>query len=214
MFDSLFKTLITKISWSIFINRATGLENIPRNKGFIIAANHTSYMDIWILAVVFYLKEKNIVRFIAKKILTKDAHVKTLIRLFGPLTVPIYFDSNTSKEELFEEATKTLKKGQIIGIFPEGERNTAAEIRKGKTGMTRLAIISKSPIVPIGINGTYEIMPKKNTPKFKKIVTLNIGKPIYLNKYYNKKITKKLLRNINDEIMKEIAKLAGRRYSY
>ena len=78
----------------------------------------------------------------------------------------------------------------------------------------RLALAAKVPIIPIGLIGTFEILPKgKYIPKLKR-ATMNIGKPLYLDKYYNKKITKGLLRGITDDIMKEIAKLCNQEYKF
>jgi len=57
-------------------------------------------------------------------------------------------------------------------------------------------------------------MPKgKKFPKLEKKVILNVGKPIYMDKYYNTKITKKLLVNLVEEVMKKISILAGKRYT-
>ena len=101
-----------------------------------------------------------------------------------------------------------------MGIFPEGKRSLDGKIQKGKTGVVRIALGGRVPIIPMGITGAFEIMPiGKGIPKLKKSVKLKIGKPIYLDKYYKRKITKKLLRNITDEVMKEIAKLSGQRYN-
>jgi len=215
MFDSIFKALIAKISRFIFIKQVTGLDNIPRGKGLIIASNHTSYMDIWALLVVFYLKEKRYIRFLAKKELLKGQHVKILSKLFeSPLTRPIYFDDNSSRKEVYGECIKALKKGQVIGIFPEGGRSPNGKISKGKTGMVRLSVLAKVPIVPIGINGAFEIMPKgKNIPKFKKIITLNIGKPIYPDRY-NKKMNNISIKRDTKIIMRRIAELIGQKYNY
>ena len=75
-------------------------------------------------------------------------------------------------------------------------------------------MLSKSPVIPIGLIGTFQILPKGNyVPKFKR-ATINIGKPMYFDKYYKRPITKRLLREVTTEIMKEIARLSSQKYEF
>ena len=84
----------------------------------------------------------------------------------------------------------------------------------GKTGAVRLALAAKAPVVPVGIKGTYQLWPvHKKLFKIKRIVKVNIGKPIYIDRYYKRKITRKLLRKLTKKIMREIARLSGQRYN-
>ena len=77
-----------------------------------------------------------------------------------------------------------------------------------------MALAAKVPVIPVGLIGTFEILPKgKAIPKLKRAI-MNIGKPMYFNKYYKKKITARLLRKITDNIMKEIAKLCKQEYNF
>jgi 1-acyl-sn-glycerol-3-phosphate acyltransferase len=77
-----------------------------------------------------------------------------------------------------------------------------------------LALHARVPVVPIGLIGTFKILPKgKMMPKLKK-AKMNIGKPIYFDEYSNKKITKKILREVTTKIMKEIAKLCNQKYNF
>lgn len=215
MLVKILEYIIGGSTYILFIKRVDGVRNIPDKGPYIIASNHTSYMDIWAITIVLYFKKNRYIRFLAKKELLQDWYVTFLQKLFyKPENKPIYFDINNPTKDLIKESIRALKKNQIIGIFPESKRSLDGKIQKGKTGMVRIALRGKVPIIPIGITGAFEIMPTgKNIPKPKKKITLNIGKPIYLDKYYKRKITKKLLRNITDKVMKEIAKLSGQRYN-
>ena len=107
-----------------------------------------------------------------------------------------------------------MKSGKIIAIHPEGTRTLTGKLQQGKTGIARLALAAKAPVLPIGLIGTFEILPKgKHIPKFKK-AAMNIGKLMAFEKYYNKKITKSLLRKITNKIMHEIAKLSNQKYDF
>ena len=96
-------------------------------------------------------------------------------------------DRQAGGKEALKWAVKALKQGKIIAIHPEGTRSLTGKLQKGKTGVVRLALAAKVPVIPIGLIGTFEILPKgKYIPKLKR-ATMNIGKPMYFGKYYDKK---------------------------
>jgi 1-acyl-sn-glycerol-3-phosphate acyltransferase len=194
----------------LWIKETNGLENIPVKGPFIIAANHESYMDHFIIVKTFVMHTNQKIHFLAKKEHFSNPLKATWHRWAG--AIPL--DREAKGTKALRWAVKALKNGKIIGVHPEGTRSLTGKLQKGKTGVARLALAARVPVVPVGLIGTFEIMPKgKHIPKLKR-AKINIGKPIYFNKYYNKKITKKLLRNVTDEIMKEIAKLSKQKYNF
>ena len=196
--------------FNIWITEINGLENIPKNGPFIIAANHESYMDHLIIVKTFVVHLNKKIHFLAKK----EHFNNRLKSLWHRWAGAIPLDRDARGTETLKWAIEALKHGKIIGIHPEGTRSLTGKLQKGKTGAVRLALAAKVPIIPIGLIGTFEILPKgKYIPKLKR-ATMNIGKPLYLDKYYNKKITKRLLRGITDDIMKEIAKLCNQEYKF
>jgi len=119
-----------------------------------------------------------------------------------------------TNKKAFESALDYLRNDEIVGIFPEGTRSYDGKLRQAKSGVAKLAIAAKVPILPIGIIDSYKILPKgKFLPRLVRC-KINIGKPMHLDKYYNKKITKTLLRKITNDIMKEIAKLSNQEYNF
>ena len=193
----------------IFIKEVKGLDNIPK-KGCIVASNHTSYLDPPMLGSYIATKLRIKVHYLGKEELFKNFIGKILYKSFE--TIPI--DTTGKHKSWLRCALKYIKKKEIIGIFPEGGRSCDGTIQRGKTGAVRLALAAKSPIVPVGIKGTYRIWPvHKKLFKMKKIAKVNIGKPIYFDRYYKRKITKKLLRQLTDKLMRDIAKLSGQRHN-
>ena len=188
----------------LLVKEIKGMENMPKG-GYIIASNHVSYLDPPIFGFTIFQKLKKKVHYLAKiellrHFFSRVAHNK----LFE--AIPI--DREKGDKSWIKAAKKYIRKGHIIGIFPEGGRSKYNQMEKGKTGVVRLALASKAPIVPIGITGTYSLWPKnKKFPKIKKIVRISIGKPIYYGPYYRRKITKHLLRRLTDDLMSEIGKL-------
>ena len=205
---------IGKIVFPLIINnwirKVNGLGNVPKDIAFIAAANHASYIDHFVImcTLIPYLNRK--IHHLAKK-----EHFDNIFKkIWHTYAGAVPLDRQARGKEALKWAIAALKQGKIIGIHPEGTRSLDGKLQKARTGITRLALAAKVPVVPIGLIGTFEIMPKgKYIPKLKK-ATINIGKPLYFNKYYNKNITKKLLREVTNDIMKEIAKLSHQRYNF
>jgi len=204
------------LSWltcKIYLKKLEGIENLPKG-GYIVAANHESYFDIWAMEMAFLLNTKKWIKFIASKSLVNDPYFKYVGLLFKhDSNIPILIERENPDTHFFEAALQSLKKNYIIGIYPEGSRSPNGKIQKGKTGAVRLALYTKSPIVPVGLKGTYEIMPKGSSiPKISKSIIMRIGKPIDYKAYYDTKDDKVLVRKLTDELMSEIAQLSNQKY--
>lgn len=194
----------------LWIKKVNGLENVPKNKNFIVAANHESYMDHFFIlcTLIPYLNKK--IHFLSKKEHFNNPLKFTWHKWAG--AIPL--DRQAGGKNALRWAINALKQGKIIAIHPEGTRTLTGKLQKGKTGIARLVLAAHVPVLPVGIIGTFEILPKgKYIPKFKR-GSINIGKLMYFDKYYNKKITSKLLREITDKIMKEIARLSKQKYEF
>ena len=195
---------------SMWIKEVNGLENVPKKGPFIIAANHASYMDHLIISSIFvpYLDKK--VFHLSKKEYFEHAFSRIWHRHWG--AIPI--DRQKGGKKALKWAVKALKQHKVIVIHPEGTRTLTGKLLMAKTGVARLALSSKSPVIPVGLIGTFEMLPKgKYIPKFKRAV-MNIGKPMHFEKYYNKKINKRMLREATTIIMKEIARLSHQKYNF
>ena len=197
----------------LWIKNVSGLENIPREGAFILAPNHCSYMEHFMISSILvpYLNKK--LHFIAKKEHFESITQSTWHSLWKRYITYIPIDREKG-ERAIKAAVSYLKRGAIIVIYPEGTRSLTGKIQKGKTGVARLALWAGVPVVPVGIKGTFEILPKgKNIPGLKK-AALNFGKPMYFDSYYNKPISKKILKEITTKIMEEMAALSGQKYNY
>lgn len=210
MLYEILKFTLTKLC-KLFIKEVNGLENTPSNEGLIFAINHVSYLDTLFISVVIAEKFNKKLHNLGKAELFESYFGNLFHKTVG--TIPIKRDSTGSVA--LNIAVEFLKKNGMIAIYPEGARSRDGNLKKGKTGVARLALSSKKKVIPVGIKGTYEIWPAhRKIPKFKKIAIINIGKPMDLSDYYDKEITKRLLREITDKIMNEIGKLTGQKYGY
>ena len=201
----------TIFPWTrLYIKRVNGIKNLPENPGFIVAANHASYMDHLMISaiIVSYYNQK--LHFLAKKEHFESPHQRAWHEYVG--AIPI--DRKKGGKRALKIAISYLRKGRIIGIYPEGTRTLTGEIQKGKIGVAILALGAKVPVLPVGLIGTFQILPKgKLIPGFKRAV-VNIGRPMYFDRYYGKENNKKVLRLVTTKIMKEIARASNQRYDY
>ena len=194
----------------LWVKKVNGINNIPKDSAFVAAANHASYMDHMIMSAYFmsYLNKK--FHFLAKKEHFDNVFKKAWHTYAG--AIPI--DREKGGKRALRIAISALKRGKVIAIHPEGTRSLNGRLQRGKIGVAKLALAAKVPVVPIGLIGTFEILPKgKYIPKFKRAV-MNIGKPMHFNEYYNKKINKKILREVTTKIMREIAGLSKQKYNF
>lgn len=197
---------IVRIIW---VKEVTGIENIPTKGPVIVAFNHQSYFDF----ICFIAVSPRNVHYLAAEKFFKKPLWSFLLRITGQ--IPVERTSN-DKRETHDIVHQYLDEGKMLGIFPEGTRageNTT--MLRAYSGVARYAIEKKVPIVPVGIIGTFEILSRfDNFPKFKKIVRMNVGEPIYFSEYYSAKLEKVELNALADKVMVEIAKLSGKIYPY
>lgn len=194
----------------LWVKEVNGIENIPKDRNFIVAANHASYLDHLILSSI-------IVSNVGKKIhyLAKKEHFDTFFqKLWHKHVGAIPIDRQAGGKEALKAALKYLQNNKIMGVYPEGTRTLTGKLQRAKTGAARLALEGEVPVLPIGLIGTFEILPKgNNIPRFKR-AKVNIGRLMYFDEYYGKENDKKIIRLVATKIMKEIAKLIGGEYNF
>lgn len=196
----------------LWIRKVTGLEDLPKEGPFIIAPNHSSYLEHFLIGSVVIPEFEHHINFLAKKE-HFEGFQRHWHRLWKAYTCYIPIDRAKGRKAL-EEAKDILKKGEILVIYPEGTRTLTGKLQRGKTGIARLALWTKVPVVPLGIIGTFEILPKgKSIPRLRK-AELHFGRPLTFEEHYGKPLTKKLLRQITGTIMKEIAALSNQDYPF
>ncbi|HUR68464.1 MAG TPA: lysophospholipid acyltransferase family protein [Candidatus Thermoplasmatota archaeon] len=153
--------------------RANGVDNIPREGGFLLAGNHTSWWD----PIVLQTTTPRPVNWLAKKEMMNNRFNKWFFFDKGGC-IPV--DRNAQNPEAFHAATQALRDGRIIGIFPEGTRHVGT-LGPAKTGVARLAMESGAPVVPVGILSDRFWGKGKKLPDLRHKVWLNVGKPMHLS---------------------------------
>lgn len=177
----------------LFKAEAVGVENMPKEGGVILAANHLSNWDPPFLAT--YLDRY--VSYMAKEELFKNPVFSWIItRCFA---FPV--KRGTADRGAIKKALGRLKDGMCLGVFPEGTRSKDGKLGKAEAGIGLIAAMAKVPVVPAAIIGTRSIFSEKNRfPKLKVIY----GKPIM---FTGKISDKEALNDFSQQIMTEIAAL-------
>ena len=201
--------------YRLWTRKIEGTENLP-NPPFIIASNHESYYETMVYhctiapklnTKIHALVNGNYWRYLIPRLALNSTEQI-------PIDVSKSEDSKKNNENALRKAAEYLKKGDIVMVFPEGHRSKDGNLLKAKTGIARLALMSKVPVVPIGVIGAREVLPRGAIfPRFKRC-EFRIGKQITFEKYFKKKITEKELREITKSIMQKIAKLTNKKYTY
>jgi 1-acyl-sn-glycerol-3-phosphate acyltransferase len=189
-----------------FRPRAEGLENIPDGPA-ILAANHQSFLDNLLLPLV--VKRRRVV-FLGKA----EYFDKWYLRWFfkGAGVIPIRRESRAGSEMALGTAVEALRSGKLIGIFPEGTRSPDGRLHRGKTGVARLALDARVPIVPVAIVGTYRALPYDRKVPRPGRVTVTFGKPLDFERSYGTPGDRFVLRSVTDEVMYELMLLSGQEY--
>lgn len=208
--------LIIPPIYKIWLRKVEGVENIPIDKACIIAINHSSYFDIFVIPSILFPKLKKRMHAFVNSLYWKNIITRFILNVWQCIPVYVKKEKNAKvKNKLaFERALKYIKKEETFIIFPEGTRSHDGNLKKAYTGIAKIALKSKVPVIPVGIIGANKILPVgKILPRFKRC-EVKIGKPIFFQKYYNKKITHNLLEGVTRKIMNEIAKLINQKYNY
>ncbi|MGD2152965.1 MAG: lysophospholipid acyltransferase family protein [Gemmatimonadales bacterium] len=158
--------------------RVIGLENIDRQNPQVIASNHQSMWDIWALAANIPVAY----HFVAKKELQR-------IPIFGRAVTAggnVFIDRGNwpaAVQSLKLAGRRLREAGSTAVVFPEGTRSLTGDLQRFKKGPFVMAIEAGVPIVPVVVDGTFEILPKRGFRLRPQPVTVRFGEPIDASRY-------------------------------
>lgn len=149
--------------------RVFGLENIPKTGGVLLVSNHQSYLDPVLVAMVLPRE----MHFMARRTLFRNPVFRAIIVGYNAFAI----DRDSADVKGVKTAIARLEAGNILLVFPEGTRTVNGSIGQMKPAGV-LAERAAVPIVPVLIQGAYEVWPKgKGIPHLGRI-SMVFGKPL------------------------------------
>ncbi len=155
----------------LFRFQVFGRSNFPRKGGFIVAANHLSYLD----PIVLGISSPRKLNFLAKDDLFKIKGFGFLISNVGAIPVKRNAEQNIS---VFRSTLSLLDKGKGFVIFPEGARSLNGKMQNMRAGVGFLAIKSQCPVIPVLIVGTEKALPLRAKCIRPRKITAYVGKAL------------------------------------
>ena len=190
MFHKICRRIVLPFFKLFYRVKIKGLENLPKDKSFIIVSNHLGIVDCFALASLF--KQK--VYFMAKKELFNKKGKAKFIRWLGGIPV--------DREKLYittiKECFKTIKNGDVLIVFPEGTRNRNVEeidLLPLKGGASLIAFKTGVQIVPVGMAKKYKIFRKNH---------ICIGKAYDYSNYQGQKLSAELTEELTEDMANRI----------
>src|SRR5215813_2394055 len=212
MFYWMVKAVLAPVLRVLFRPWAEGTENVPKTGPAILASNHLSFSDHFFAPLPLPRK----VIFLAKSEYFTGRGIKGLFSkafFSGVGQIPVDRSGGEASERALATGLRVLASGQLLGIYPEGTRTPDGRLFRGKTGVARLALEARVPVIPCAMIGGFEFQPPgRIAPQFRIRPGVRFGEPLDFARYYGMDKDRLVLRAVTDEIIYAIMKLSGQEY--
>jgi 1-acyl-sn-glycerol-3-phosphate acyltransferase len=194
-----------------FRPKIDGAENIPPTGGAVLASNHLAVADSFFLPLMVSRR----VTFLAKREYFTGTGVKGRLKKWffsGMGQVPIDRSSGAAAQAALDTGVRILGEGNLLGVYPEGTRSPDGRLYKGKTGLARMVLQARVPVVPVVMIGTDKANPIGSKMWHPHPIRIKIGKPLDFSRYDGLAGDRFVERSITDEIMYALMELSGQEY--
>ncbi|GEC05605.1 1-acyl-sn-glycerol-3-phosphate acyltransferase [Streptomyces spinoverrucosus] len=195
----------------VFRPRIEGLEHVPSSGAAIVAGNHLSFSDHFLMPAILRRR----ITFLAKAEYFTGPGIKgrltaAFFRSAGQ--IPVDRSGKDAGQAAIREGLGVLRKAELLGIYPEGTRSHDGRLYKGKVGVAVMALKAGVPVIPCAMIGTFEAQPPgKVIPRIHPVV-IRFGAPLDFSRYAGMENEKAILRAVTDEIMYAILTLSEQEY--
>jgi 1-acyl-sn-glycerol-3-phosphate acyltransferase len=148
--------------------RVEGSEHIPAAGGCVFAINHTLGPDY---VIVGYASPRQVFYMAKAEVFAFHPWVAALVAGAGAFPV----QRGKGDTQALEQAANVVRRGKIVGMFPEGTRSKSGGLQRGKTGAARIAMMAQAPVVPVVVINSEPVL--RDVLKFKRrpVVTVRFG---------------------------------------
>ncbi|MFD7920854.1 lysophospholipid acyltransferase family protein [Streptomyces sp. NPDC059740] len=195
----------------IFRPRVEGLEHVPEEGAAIIASNHLSFADHFVMPAMVPRR----VTFLAKAEYFTGRGIKGLLTAAffrGVGQIPVDRSGGAAAQAALRAGLGVLRSGRLLGIYPEGTRSHDGRLYKGRTGVAAMALEAGVPVVPCAMIGTFEAQPTgRRLPRAMRI-TIRFGEPMDFSRFASLADDRTALRAVTDSVMDAVRRLSGQEY--
>ena len=155
-----------------------GRDNIPRKGGVMICANHVSFADPPVLGA----GAPRPIHYMAKIELFEIPILGFLIRKVGAFPV----QQRTADRAALKTAVDYLNRGEVVGMFPEGQRIYGGKLGAALPGVGMIVLRAKAPVIPAALINTDKLLPPHHIlPRFSRVIVA-YGEPVDVSDLYDK----------------------------
>ena len=160
--------------------RVRGLENLPAEGPYLLCPNHQSYLDAFLLVAALPHRVMRNIFFVG----ASEYFATPLAAWFARKVNLVPVDPDTNLVRAMQAGAYGLRLGKMLILFPEGERSIDGHIKKFKKGAPILSTHLKAPIVPIALEGIYDVMPRGRGFRWRSLIPgmsrtwMSVGSPI------------------------------------
>jgi len=184
---------------------------VPKSGAAILASNHLSFSD----SIFLPLKVSRPVTFLAKSDYFTGKGIKgAVVRWFFKATgqLPIDRSGGKASEDSLNTGLGVLERGLLLGIYPEGTRSPDGKLYRGRTGIARMVLQAKVPVVPVAMIDTEKVQRIGQTiPKIRRVGVV-MGDPLDFSRFAGMDGERAVLRAVTDRIVYDIMRLSGQQY--
>lgn len=196
---------------AVFRPWIVGRENIPKTGAAILASNHLSVSD----SIFLPLMIDRPMSFLAKSDYFTGKGIRgwaTRVFMTGTGQIPIDRTGGKASEASLNTGLQVLGRGHLLGIYPEGTRSPDGQLYRGRTGLARMVLEAKVPVIPVVMVDTGTVMPiGQSVPRVGR-VGMVIGEPMDFTRFAGMEGDRYILRSVTDEIMVALQRLGEQKY--
>ncbi len=189
------------VTYDIFFRgEVTGLENLPTEGSFLIAANHASFLDPPLIGS----QVQRQIAYFARKTLWKPGVAAWWLDTVG--TIPVDRDGGQDVSAI-KRVLRALKEDKGLILFPEGTRSPDGSLQAPKAGVGLICCRAQVPVVPVRIFGSFEAYGKGRGLRLGTPVSIVFGRPVPPSVYDEPGAGKERYQIASNRIMERIAAL-------
>lgn len=184
----------------------TGAHHIPAAGGAVLASNHLSMCDSLFLPVL----TRRRMTFLAKQEYFSEPGLRGRAKaafVRGTGLIPLDRGNAGSADRALSTGVRVLRRGALLGVYPEGTRSPDGRLYRGKTGVARMALQARVPVIPVAMIGTDAVQPIGRTWPSLRRVQVRIGAPISAPEVDGD--PHEQARALTEQVMTAIARLSG-----